>query len=193
MPYTKIQKLHMHKETEAQKKTNPNMKLIERIEYYRLSDPKNFPYKHQHRLCREVADKILQSLTDFHYAFRYLPESYKKEIIQSPEFSTFMHNIFFVGQVEMKGLNEAENPPSSNEKTKNNTITTNLYQKFFNLGIDGLIRTLPQDFSAYLKTEMKPLLLLMLAISKTTKSKYSVNLEFPVWVYTDRDSSPYSF
>src|SRR3989442_9863102 len=137
----------MNKESDAQKKTNPNMKLIERIEYYRLSDPKNFPYRHQNRLCRQVTDKILQSLRDFHYAFRYLPESYKKEIIQSPEFSSFMSNIFSVGEVEIKKLDkEAEYPPSPNEKTTKNTITTSLYQKFFNIGLDGLIKTLPQDF-----------------------------------------------
>jgi hypothetical protein len=175
------------------------MKLIERIEYYRLSDPKNFPYEHQNRLCRTVTDKILQSLLDFHYAFRFLPESYKKEIIQSPEFSSFMSNIFSVGQVEIEKLDkETEYPPSQNEKTvdekvvnektTNNTITTNLYQKFFNIGLDGLIKTLPQDFIPHLQNEIKPLLMLMIAISKNTKSKYPVQLEFPTWVYDNRTS-----
>jgi hypothetical protein len=172
----------MDKELDSIKKTYPKMKLIEHIEYGRLSNPEKFPYKHQNRLYREVTNKILQSLLDFHYAFKNLPSSYKEEILLSSEFSSFMYNIFSVGQLEKP----------KKEESKDNLITTELYQKFFNIGLDGLIRTLPQDYSSYLKIEMKPLLLLMLAISKTTKSKYPINLEFPTFVFTDRETNPMS-
>ncbi len=195
MPLTKIQRLSLEKELDNIKNTYPKMKLIKPEEFGRLWKPDTFPYPNKNRLYREVSDKIIQSLLDFHYAFFKLPDSYKSEILLSPEFSTVMTNVFSAGQIEKLRIEE-EYPKLPNEEP-DNTFSTDLYQKFFNIGLEGLIKTMPQDFRPYLIEQIKPLMMLMLSISrfsKTAKSKERVpQLEFPAWLFDSNRSSLNSY
>lgn len=179
MPLTKIQEIKQRKELDNIKNTHPNLKVINHLEFARLFKPEIFVYPNQNRLFRQVTDKIIQSLDDFFYAFKKLPQSYKEEIILNPEFSSMINMVFSAGQITRQTKRERD----KTKEDENNSITTDIYQKFFNIGLEGLIKTLPYEFGPYLKSEMKPLLLLMLAISKTTTTKKPISLEFPKWVY----------
>jgi len=176
---SKIQILKQNKELDEIKNTYPNLNLITYLEFGRLYNPEIFNYQHQNRLFRQVTDKTLQSLDDFFYAFKKLPQSYKEEIILSSQFSSMIKMVFSADQFTQKTIQKKDDTTEE----EHNPITIDIYQKFFNIGVEGLIKTLAPEFSSYLKSEMKPLLLLMLAISKTTTTKKPISLEFPKWVY----------
>ena len=136
------------------KKTYPNLKLIDHNEFVRLHHPEIFPITNESRFYREVSNKILQSFDDFHYAFLKLPSSYKIKILTSRDFSDFINMITSQDYVLKKS--------EDNEKA----FTFLLYQNFFNIGIKGLIETMPREFQTYLNDQMRPILSLMHSIAE---------------------------
>ena len=136
------------------KKTYPNLKLIDHNEFVRLHHPEIFPITNESRFYREVSNKILQSFDDFHYAFLKLPSSYKIKILTSRDFSDFINLITSQDYVLKKS--------EDYEKA----FTFLLYQNFFNIGIKGLIETMPREFQTYLNDQMRPILSLMHSIAE---------------------------
>ena len=160
MALNKIQKIHMKEELESIKTTYRKMKLIKPEEFARLWKPDIFPYSNKNRLYREVTDKILQNFYDFHYAFEKLPDSYKDDILSSGQFGGFMGKI--TTHMEYKNWKKGKHSPIK-------VISYNLYLKFFTIGIQGLISTMPNEFRSYLENELNPILSLMNSIVKVLK------------------------
>ena len=134
--------------------TNPDIKLIDHNEFAKLHYPDIFPITNESRFYREISNKILQSFSDFHYAFLRLPSSYKIKIMTSRDFEDFINLITSQDYVLKKS--------GDNEKA----FTFLVYQNFFNIGIKGLIETMPREFQTYLNNEMRPILSLMHSIAE---------------------------
>jgi len=112
--------------------------------------------------------KIKQSLIDFHYAFSRLPDSYKTKILTDRSFNDFMITINqFAKRVDTKQDKEPEK-----------LFSFNMYYNFFNIGMDGLIKTMPTDFQQYIDEQMRPILLLMQSISRFSNKKNSEKIAF---------------
>ena len=140
-------------------KTYPNLTLIKPIEFARLFHPKDFPFENKPRLYREVTEKVIQSFNDYHYATRELPTSYKVKIITSRGFNDCLQSIFRdMAYVDKK--QESEEPDKQ--------LSFMMYYNFFNIGIDGLIKSMPEEFRYTLQDQIRPVLLLMQAITRFT-------------------------
>ena len=150
----KRQTAKQEKKLEEIKKTYPDLKLIDHNEFVKLHHPDIFPISNESRFYREVSNKILQSFSDFHYAFLKLPSSYKIKILTSRDFSDFINMITSQDYVLKKS--------EDYEKA----FTFLLYQNFFNIGIKGLIETMPREFQTYLNDQMRPILSLMHSIAE---------------------------
>ena len=135
------------------KKTYPNLRIIDHNEFARFHHPEIFPITNESRFYKEVSNKILQFFSDYHYAFLKLPSSYKIKILISSEFSRFIQTISSQDYLLEK----------SQENEKNFDFI--LYQNFFSIGINGLIKTMPHEFQAFLHDQMKPILSLMQSIA----------------------------
>jgi len=141
------------------KKTHPNLTLIKPIEFGRLFYPKDFPFKNKPRLYREVMDKVIQTFDDYHYATRELPTSYKVKIITSRGFDDCLKSI-------IRDMSYVDKKQKSEEPDKQ--LSFQMYYNFFNLGIEGLIKSMPEEFRYTLQDQIRPTLLLMQAITRFT-------------------------
>ncbi len=146
------------------KKTHPNLTLIKPIEYGRLFYPKDFPFENKPRLYREVTNKVIQFFDDYHYATRELPTSYKVKIITSRGFNDCLRSI-------IENMSYVDKKQKSEEPDEQ--LSFQMYYNFFNMGIEGLIKSMPEEFGNTLKDQIRPVLLLMQAITKFSQQSDS--------------------
>jgi len=141
------------------KKTHPNLTLIKPIEFGRLFYPKDFPFENKPRLYREVTEKVIQTFDDYHYATRELPTSYKVKIITSRGFNDCLQSI-------IRDMTYVDKKQKSEEPDKQLSFV--MYYNFFTIGIEGLIKSMPEEFRCTLQDQIRPTLLLMQAITRFT-------------------------
>ena len=141
------------------KETYPNLTLIKPIEFARLFHPKDFPFENKPRLYREVTEKVIQFFDDYHYATRQLPMSYKVKIITSGAFDHCLQSI-------IRDITYVDKKQKSEEPEKR--LSFRMYYYFFNIGIEGLIKSMPGEFGQTIQEQIRPALLLMQAITRFT-------------------------
>ena len=168
------------------KKTYSNYKLLELIDFARLRSPEVFPYEHKSRLYKQVTNVILQYMNDFVLTFDKLPKSYREKILLDTQFTSFIDQFTIWGKDMKKKQSDSEEQ-----------YTFLLYSKFFNIGVQGLINSMPIQFQPYLKNEIKPFLMLMQSIANFSlmmnpKLKYP-SLSPPSFLFTDRETSSMSY
>jgi hypothetical protein len=186
---TKIISEEQNKLLKGEEKALPWLKIISYEQHCQLIRPELFPVSNKPRLYKNVQNNIIDFLKSFPYAFSRLPSSYQDKIILGQDFNLALNQV--LGRFEFLSKTKSKTIKESDGKEKSvREFTYQLYQKFFNLGLDGLIKTMPPEFQPYLKSQIKPLLLLMLSIarySKTTDPFLIQNLNFPSFVFSDRD------
>lgn len=146
------------------KKTRSHLKLIDHNEFAYLWNPEEFKITNPPRFHRGIQSKIEQSLNEFHYAFSPLPDSYKVKILSGRPFQDFMNTI-----KQYTYITDKKQKHLDSEKL----FSFNMYYDFFNIGMEGLIKTMPTDFQQYIDEQMRPILLLMQSISRFSNQKNS--------------------
>jgi len=103
----------------------------------------------------------MDELNDMEIVFQKLPRKYQKDILTSDQFMRTM-NVFLEKSKKKKSAK------STNSKDKELVDFSNsvLYQNFFNIGFEGLIKTMPKEFQEHLISQVKPIVQLMYAITK---------------------------
>ena len=142
------------------KKTHPNLILIKPIEFARLFYPKDFHFENKPRLYREVTEKVIQYFDDYHYATRELPTSYRVKILTSRSFDDCLQSI-------IRDMTYVDKKQKSEEPEKR--LSFMMYYKFFSVGIEGLIKSMPEEFRYTLQDQIRPVLLLMQSITRFTQ------------------------
>ncbi|MCV0399039.1 MAG: hypothetical protein K5785_03465 [Nitrosarchaeum sp.] len=143
------------------KKTNPKLTLISHDEYANLWNPEVFPISNKYRFYREIQSKIEQSFSDFHYAFSPLPNSYKAKILSSRSFEDFMTTLKYASSI-------ADQKQSDEDPDK--IFSFIMYYNFFNIGLEGLMKLMPEEFKWHIREQLRDTLLLMQSIAKFTKN-----------------------
>jgi len=146
------------------KQTYPNLKLIDHNEFANLWYSKEFEISNPNRFYRNIQSKIEQSLIDFHYAFSPLPDSYKAKILSSRSFDEFMAPIKYASSIaDQKQL--LDDP--------NKVFSFMMYYNFFNIGLEGLMKLMPEEFKWHIREQLRDALLLMQSIAKFTENSGS--------------------
>jgi len=146
------------------KTTYPNLTLIDHNEFANLWYPKEFEISNPHRFYRQISSKIEQYIENFHYAFSPLPDSYKARILSSRSFDEFMKPIQYTSSIADK--KQSQDDP-------NKVFSFTMYYNFFNLGLDGLMKQMPEEFKWHIREQLRDVLLLMQSIAKFTESSGS--------------------
>lgn len=150
---TDVQKSKL-KEIEEQ---HQDLKIIDHLTFGKLFHPDVFPESNKYRLHKEVENSIQDYIQSFHYAFRELPYRKKIKIVRNPSFKIFISHL--LGQ-----LDYARQVRTTDKKFQQYAF--DIYLDFFEIGIDGLIGSLPKDFQKHLKAQLEPILSLMRLIGK---------------------------
>ena len=109
------------------------------------------------RLYREVTEKVIQYFDDYHYATRELPTSYKVKILTSRSFNDCLQSI-------IRDMAYVDKKQKSEESEKR--LSFIMYYNFFSTGIEGLIKSMPEEFGYTLQDQIRPVLLLMQSITR---------------------------
>lgn len=146
------------------KKTYPNLTLIDHNEFANLWYPKEFDISNPHRFYRQISAKIEQSFIDFHYAFSQLPDSYKAKILSSRSFDEFMKPIQYASSIADK--KQSDDDP-------NKVFSFTMYYNFFNIGLEGLMKLMPEEFKWHIREQLQESLRLMQSIARFTENSGS--------------------
>lgn len=139
-------------------KTFPTYTLTTYPNLARLRHSKEFPYGNKARLFNDVSNDIEQLFRDVSAVYHYMPLSYRTRIIASSAFYRLFTDQIF------PSLKEKERKKKPTEKAEMYESFI-MYQNFFTIGIEGLIRTMPTEFQNYLTKEIKPIMQLMESIT----------------------------
>jgi len=146
------------------KETYPNLTLIDHNQYANLWYPKDFEISNPNRFYRNIQSKIEQSLIDFHYAFSPLPDSYKVKILSGRNFQDFMQTIKQHTSITDK---------KQNQDDPQKIFSFMMYYNFFNIGVEGLMELMPDEFKWHIREQLRDALLLMQSIATFTKNSGS--------------------
>ena len=161
--------------------THPEFRTTKRMSLLRLREPKNFPYKNMPRLYDEVTDDLIEVFHELNSYFYYLPVKNRMKIFQSIDFNRFVTSEW-LQTLEANDVQDAElkktQAKSRKDKTKkkkeydvNQALSYQNYQNMFNIGLEGLIKSMPQEFQSYISEQLKPMFKLMQSISRFTGSQ----------------------
>ena len=166
---TKIQKHIQKSVTEWLKDTHPEFRTTKRINLLRLREPKKFPYENKVRLHNDVTKDLIEVFNELNTYFYYLPVKNRMKVFQSTEFNRFVTEQWLVtlhaNDVQISEQKKAGEYNASQDLSYQN------YLNLFNIGLEGLIKTMPEEFKNYISSQLKPMFKLMQSISKFTGNR----------------------
>jgi hypothetical protein len=161
--------------------THPEFRTTKRMSLLRLREPKNFPYKNMPRLYDEVTDDLIEVFHELNSYFYYLPVKNRMKIFQSVDFNRFVTSewlqtlhAYDVQNAELKKTKSKSRKDKTKKKKEydvNQALSYQNYQNMFNIGLEGLINSMPQEFQSYISEQLKPMFKLMQSISRFTGSQ----------------------
>ena len=144
------------------KKTYPNYKLssYENLVMMKNTDKITNPS----RFWNARSDELLNAINDINDTFYHFPDKARFKIISTKHYNTFFEEIFQF----------LDNKVFSTQKDKRQsidefTMMVKLSEKFLKLGLEGLEKTMPDEFDEILETKIKDLMLHVKSISELTK------------------------
>ena len=163
------------------KDTHPEFRTTKRMNLLRLREPKKFPYKNMPRLYDEVTEDLIKVFHELNSYFYYLPVKNRMKIFQSSDFNRFVTSewlqtlqIYDVQNAELKKTKSKSRKDKLKKKKEydvNQALSYQNYQNMFNIGLEGLINSMPQEFQSYISSQLKPMFKLMQSISRFTGSQ----------------------
>jgi len=148
--------------------THPDFVLCTPENHCRLIFPKIFPISNESRFYNERCQEILQTWKDIGDVFHRFPDIYQKKMIASRAFrSLFETQIFSTLDNEARKNLRKKKLTASEEK--NMALLIKLYTDFFRIGLNGLIRLMPSEFTHLLSEQVKPIVDNMFAINDYTR------------------------
>jgi len=169
--------------------THPKFRTTKRINLLRLREPKKFLYENKPRLNEEVTEDLIEVFNELNSYFYLIPVKNRMRVLQSTGFNRFVTEEWLVtlqaNDIQIAELKKTKEKTKSKEtktkKTKskkdkdeydvNQALSYQNYQNLFNIGLEGLIKSMPEEFQNYISNELKPMFKLMQSISRFTGSK----------------------
>ncbi len=103
------------------------------------------------------------------------------KVLQSDNFNRFVTSewlqtlqAYDVQNAELKKTKAKSRKDKTKKKKEydvNQALSYQNYQNMFNIGLEGLIKSMPQEFQSYISEQLKPMFKLMQSISRFTGSQ----------------------
>jgi len=163
------------------KKTYPNYSLCSPENLARITKQDGFEITNESRFWNERCKEILIAIHDINVIFHRYPDSYKTKIIASHEFETLFHSQIF-------SFLEPRIKDKKNASPEDTAMMIKLCSKFIQIGLSGMLRSMPSDFTYILEPQIQEVFTLMSAINQYTRRiapRYAKSTEFPFNLYAD--------
>ncbi len=148
--------------------TYPNFALCSPENLARLLKKEHFSISNESRFYNERCQEILQTWIDVGNVFHRFPELYQKKMIASNAFRSLFETQIFSTLDNEARKNLKKKKLTSNEE-KNMALLIKLYTDFFRIGLNGLNRLMPSEFTHLLADQVKPIIQNMNAINDYTR------------------------
>jgi len=163
---SKIQEHAQESELVWLKNTHPEFRTTKRINLLRLRQPKKFPYENKVRLHNDVTKDLIEVFNELNSYFYYLPVKNRMKVLQSTGFNRFVTGEWLV-TLHANDVQIAKQKKSGKYDASQDLSYQN-YLNLFNIGLEGLIKTMPEEFQSFISNQLKPMFKLMQSIAKFT-------------------------
>ena len=163
------------------KDTHPEFRTTKRMNLLRLRDSKNFPYNNMPRLHEDVTKDLIETFHELNSYFYFLPVKNRMRIFQSESFNRFVTSewlstldAYDIQNAELKKTKSKSRKDKTKKKKEydvNQALSYQNYQNMFNIGLEGIIKSMPQEFQSYISNQLKPMFKLMQSISRFTSNQ----------------------
>ena len=165
------------KELDDFKKSFPKYKLSSLIKLARLVRPDNFVITGKDVLYRDMKKGVIESLNDIEVVVSRLPKKQQKEILTHDQFYRTLEQFFKTARdIQTKPIVKTTKGRKEivgfelQKATEENLSSAVMFQNFFNIGISGIVNTMPIEFRNFLISQLKPIVELMYAMTKQYNS-----------------------
>ena len=165
------------KELREFRKSFPRYKLSKLLDLARFIRPEIFPFYKKNKLNRDMKNGIIEHLNDIEVIMSRLSKKHKREILTHDQFNRTLDQFFSIArQIQTKPIIKTKKGKKEivgyelQTATEDNLSSVIMFQNFFNIGFQGLIDTMPNEFRDYLISQTKPIVQLMYAMTKQYNS-----------------------
>ena len=152
------------------KNTHPEFRTTKRINLLRLREPKKFPYENKVRLQNEVTKDLIQVFHELNSYFYYLSVKNRMKVLQSTDFMRFIQEEWLVtlhaNDVQQRKQKKSKKKGKKDSYDPSQDLSYQNYLNLFNIGLEGIINTMPQEFQSYISSQLKPMFKLMQSIAR---------------------------
>ena len=120
---------------------------------------------------------IIEHLNDIEVVMSRLSKKHKREILTHDQFNRTLDQFFSIArEIQTKPIIKRKKGKKEivgyelQTATEDNLSSVIMFQNFFNIGFQGLIDTMPNEFRDYLISQAKPMVQLMYAMTKQYNS-----------------------
>ena len=126
---------------------------------------------------------MLSAINDINDTFYHFPEKQRLKIILSKHSERFLDEIFRTLDNKIFSTKNVNTKQSLEEFT----LMIKLSEKFLKIGLDGIEKTMPDEFDEILETKIKDIMLHVQSITKLTerlspKKSNEVSYDFPFYL-----------
>jgi len=134
------------------------------------------------RFWNDRSHDVLSAIHDINVTFHRYPESHKQKILASKEIETLFHSQIFPHL-------ESKIRDSKNASPEDTAMMVKICSNFMKIGLSGLLRSMPSDFTHILEPKIQEIFSLMDAINQYTNRiapRHAKISEFPFDLYTGK-------
>jgi hypothetical protein len=158
-------------------KTYPNYSLCSYENLGRITGKLEItnPSRFWNERCREM----LQAINDINVIFHRYPDSYKSKMLVSPQFQGFFHSQLFP-------YLSPKIQDQKNASSEDTAMMIKICSNFLQIGLSGILKSMPSDFTHILEPKIQEIFSLMEAINQYTNRiapNYSKSTNFPFDLY----------
>ena len=181
----KKQTAREEKELDEFKKSFPRYKLSSMINLARFVNADKFKIEgkstsviaQKDRLDRIMKNGIIEHLNDIELVMSRLSKKHKREILTHDQFNRTLEQFFSIArQIQTKPIIKTKKGKKEivgyelQIATEDKLSSVVMFQNFFNIGLMGLIDSMPPEFKDYLISQSKQIVQLMYAMTKQYNS-----------------------
>jgi len=147
---------------EGLKEKYPNYKLCSYDNLVRIKNPDKIT--HSSRFWKDRSRELLNAINDINDTFYDYPDKQKFKILSSTHYQTMFKEIFLFLDNRISSTTK-----HTRESRDEVAMIMKLSEKFLKIGLEGIEKTMPDEFDEILETKIKDIMLHVKSISKLTE------------------------
>ncbi len=156
--------------------TYPNYKLGSYSNLVKIKNPDKI--RNSSRFWNDRSEEMLNAINDINDTFYHFPDKQKLKIITSKHYERLFDEVFLFLDHKIKSTKK-----DARESLDEVKLTMKLSERFLKLGLEGIEKTMPDEFDEILETKIKDIMLHVQSITKLTerllpKKPNEVNYDF---------------